>query len=111
MAHFSETLKVRLRDGSTNDIGAATPLNPAHVAAWLLLARALEVAGVTVEQAGRDGSVCVIRVPAQDWVEHARDAWGARMRHGKRFSDGQENDYWGAGDWLALAPSEEPRKY
>ncbi len=52
----------------------AKPENPARAGARLLLARAMEAAGSTVEQAGRDGVVCLIRVPAADWTEPARDA-------------------------------------
>jgi hypothetical protein len=57
--------------------GEAKPENPVRAAARLLLARAMEAAGSTVEQVGRENVVCLVHVPAADWTEPARDAWSS----------------------------------
>ena len=88
----------------------AKPENPVHAAARLLLARAAATAGTTVTAAGRDGAVCLVRVPATEWTQAAWDAWRVCARGGARSADGDTDRYWGDQDWVAWAPLKEPRK-
>lgn len=79
------------------------PKDPAGAAARLLLRRAAELAGTTVEMAGQNEIVCVISVPL-DWTECVRDAWRAIACDGERFDDGYGPRSWNGNTWVAWGP-------
>lgn len=85
------------------------PLDPARVAARVLLKRALEAADISAEEAGRDGCICVVAVPDACWTDIARAEWGSLVRQGQRFSDGTRESFWPTEIWVAWAPDELPR--
>ena len=88
-----------------------TPEDPARIAVGLLLQRALEAAGTTVEDAGRNGIVIVVLVPADTWVDLARDEWQSSARGGEVYRDGLglHGSRWGDDSWMVWAPKELPR--
>jgi len=90
---------------------ATNPPDPARIAVGCLLTRALAAAGPTYEEAGRDGSVCLILLPDPARSEVARDEWQARARSGERFATGDRPDYRETGNWVVWAPEERLRSY
>lgn len=89
--------------------GPPVPIDPAIVAARLLLDHALSAAGVPLADAGDDGSVCLVIAPPT-WTEAVRDTWKAVARRGERFVDGAESRSWHGSSWVAWAPTEEPSR-
>jgi cell division protease FtsH len=98
-------------DGSVGDAKRVDPADPARVAAGCLLARALQVAGTTVEEVGRDGSVCLVVVPEVSWAKILRDEWRSIARGGERYEGGEGDRYWNNSTWVAWVPDEPPRPY
>ena len=86
------------------------PSDPARIAARLMIEHALEAVGVTIEDAGRDGAVCVVVVPAVGWTGIVRDEWQTHARGGKRCCDGLSDWLRCAGCWTAWAPTDAPRR-
>lgn len=82
------------------------PKDPAHVAAAVLLRRALADAGTTSAVVGRDGSVCIVSVPRDEWVEPVCEEWSSDIRDGEGWSEGtvryHENRKWFV--WKPLSP-------
>jgi hypothetical protein len=88
------------------------PEDPARVAVRLMLARALDAAGVPVSEAAADGAVCLVRVPSAEWVGVVRDVWRDWARGGERWTDGAARGYSALDElWDAWAPREEPRRH
>lgn len=92
------------------DEPAKEPLkDPARVAAALLLGHALAAAGTTVEDAGRDGALCVVLVPAACWAEVTREEWRTWIRGGGGWWEGTRDLYRDGVGWVAWLPEEQPR--
>jgi len=85
--------------------------DPARIAAHLILERALADAGTTPDQAGRDGSVCVVLLTAECWAEVVRDEWQSMTRPGKRYGDGGNRYAQNGYTWLAWTPNEKPKPH
>ena len=78
--------------------------DPGRVAVKGMLIRALEAAGVTVAEAGANGSVCTVLVPSQPWAELAREEWRFLARDGSIHQEGSHfRRGWERG-WLAWLP-------
>jgi cell division protease FtsH len=84
-------------------------LDPARVAMRSLLTRALAAEGATDEEAGADGIVCLVAVPAECWVSVARDEWHAWIRSGERYVDGGRADYRYGANWMPFQANEQLR--
>ncbi len=84
---------------------ALPPVDPAIAACRMLLVRALEAAGTSMAEAGRNGIVCLVSAPLP-WTEIVRDTWKASARHGERYEDGPLGKQWGDERWYAWAPTE-----
>ncbi len=82
--------------------------DPAHVAARCLLRNAVEAAGVTIADAGRDGSVCLVLLPDDTWTEIVRDVWGIVVRHGGQYQTSRYEWRRDSRSWAAWAPDERP---
>lgn len=78
--------------------------DPAHVAMCVLVSRALEVAGTSAAEAGRDGTVCLVHLPDAVWTKIARDAWSYVVRNSGQADDGARDTYWESNRWLAWTP-------
>ena len=87
---------------------AAAPEDPVRLVVCVLIKRALEAAGTTLEIAGRDGCIVLVVVPSLEWVEVVRDEWKALARDGESFRDGMHDGRWTQGRWTVWAPSEAP---
>ncbi len=96
-------------DQIVDPVVAPPPPDPARLAARILLTRAIEKENLSFNIVARDGAVCVIIVPSNDWVVVVRDEWRSGMRSGERFQDGTRDGWWHVGDWLAWMPEDEPR--
>lgn len=79
-------------------------VDPGRVAVSMMLVRALEALGVIATEAGADGSVCTVLVPAQPWAELAREEWCFLARDGYRHSDGTNFHRTWNQKWLAWLP-------
>jgi cell division protease FtsH len=84
-------------------------LDPALLAMSIMLKRALEAAGTTIEEAGRDGIVILVTLPAEPWPAIARDEWRTRFRNGERYVDGRRIGYQYNAYWVAFLADDEPR--
>lgn len=85
------------------------PSDPATAACRMLLVRALEAAGTSVAEAGRDGAVCLVTAPIP-WTEIVRETWKDFARRGERYEDGPQGRQWADERWSAWAPTEQPTK-
>lgn len=79
------------------------PLDPALIAARILIEHALSAVGATMEDVGRDGAVCTVMVPAVAWAEAVRDAWKAFARGDDPYSE-NTGRFWTRDRWIAVAP-------
>ena len=87
------------------------PQDPARLAAALLLARAVEVAGTTFDQAGRDGVVTLITLPSLDWSAVVCATWAALARDNQSGIDGETRLHWRHKGWVAWCPAERPKRF
>ena len=87
----------------------AIPQDPARVAARLLLQRALSAAGVASNEAGRDGTVCIVALPSSDWTEPVEDEWRDQLRSGYPALDGRRSHAWERSTWISWSPVDCPR--
>jgi cell division protease FtsH len=83
--------------------------DPARVAAGCPLRHALDAAGTSFEEAGRDGAVCFVVLPDSSWTKVVRDEWRAQARSGERYQDGDRDRHGDDGQWAAWMPEEPPR--
>ncbi len=96
--------------GAADDVAARRhALDPALLAAKLLLGRAMAAAGTSPDQAGADGMVSVIIVPTAEWNQIACRAWCDVARGGQRWEDGDQAYFGGAKTWLVWVSDEELR--
>lgn len=77
---------------------------PARVAVGVMLVRALEAAGTTMEAIGADGVVSVLALSDPAWTDIALEYWRTSVRHGKRGDDGKRAGYWDAYGWAPQVP-------
>lgn len=85
------------------------PVDPALVAARILIERVLDAIGTTTKDAGRDGAVCAVLVPSVAWTEPTRDAWKSCARGGDSYSENVALS-WTQDRWIAIAPTEAPAR-
>nr|WP_294516097.1 AAA family ATPase [uncultured Rhodopila sp.] len=83
--------------------------DPAHVAMARLLAKALAASNTTIEEAGQNGSIVVIQVPAAEWTDIAVQEWQAEARGGNDPEHGFRDRSWREKDWICWAPDEAER--
>lgn len=103
----SDDVKASLSNPATSPMAR----DPGDAAARALLSRALRAASVTAEEAGRDGSVCLVAVPDARWTEVMAGAWRHVVRDGGRYQEGGSSPSWHDCTWVAWAPDEEPSGY
>lgn len=83
-------------------------LDPARIAAGLLIERARLAANLHAANIGRDGVVCLIQVPAPGWTDPVRDEWRHHFRDGMRATEGEYLlDASGRG-WVTWLPHKSP---
>lgn len=102
------------QSGSTSDGEGepdAAPQDPARLAAALLMARAVEVAGTTFDRAGRDGVVTLVTIPSLDWSAVVVATWAALARENQPGIDGETRLHWKHKGWVAWCPAERPRRF
>ena len=85
-----------------------TSADPARAAIRLMLARALDGAGVDLQDAARDGALVVILVPEPAWVEPALKEWKWWARRGQRCQQGGHQHSLAPHDWVAWSPMDAP---
>jgi ATP-dependent Zn protease len=84
--------------------------DPARVAVGLMLEHALTAAGTTADEAGCDGTVCIVLLPHKAWTDAAAAEWRAWVRReqrpiiGRNVGDSEE-----ICGWVLWSPSERPR--
>jgi len=96
------------------DAPATKPIqDPARVAMAITLAHALAAAGTTAAEAGCDGAVCLILVPAECWRPVASDEWGAVARPGEKSFVGSRERFWASDrqKYFVWTPDEDPRPH
>jgi cell division protease FtsH len=101
-----ELLQPRTRVSAMQQLQAA---DPAGVAAGCLLRHALEAAGTSYAEAGRDGAVCLVVLPEASWATIVRDEWREQARRGARYRDGDEYRDSDGDIWVAWVPQRSPR--
>ena len=84
-------------------------LDPACIAMRVQLSHALKAGDTTIEEAGRDGTVILVILPAEAWTAIARDVWRTWIRNGERYMDGRRIGYQYDEHWVAFFSDEEPR--
>jgi hypothetical protein len=82
------------------------PDDPVYIVAEILLKRAVDAAATTLEDAARDGAVCIVVVPGPWWAEPVRHAWMTSARQGIKYVDGVTLDDFLEASWVAWAPQE-----
>jgi cell division protease FtsH len=82
-------------------------LDPAKLAARLLLIRALEETQTDFAIAGADGAIVLVKVPVIEWVEPAYAVWCVAARSGKSGKNGYQRPYHGSRlEWSAWVADE-----
>jgi len=96
------------------DAPATRPIqDPARLAMTIMLSRALTAAGTTAAEAGCDGAVCLILVPADCWRPVASDEWGTAARPGEKSFVGSRERFWASDrqKYFVWTPDEDPRPH
>ena len=86
--------------------GKWPPADPARVAMTGLLTRALEVAGTSAADVGRDGTVCLVLLPDVVWTNLVGDVWSSLVRTSDRTDDGSGRTQWNRNGWVIWTADE-----
>lgn len=85
------------------------PVDPALAVAEQMLERAIERSGHAPIEVGSPGSVAVVHVPSEAWLEIICDAWSTLVQLGQKPDDGYRGDLWHRNRWVRFLPTDKAR--